>query len=622
MKWIVLALLLSAGCAPTARRGLDFDGDGTPDDLDCGPEDPLTHPGAVDPWGDEDDQNCDGVDGTDDDEDGFPAAGPGVARERVDCDDADPSVHPGSLEIIDDGIDQDCDGRDWHDTDGDGVRDLFDCAPEDPAMNYRDEDGDLVGTCAGDCDDTRPWVRPGAFERFNGRDDDCDGEVDERVTTGVADGILLGTAGNQELGRYAAVGGDGDGDGRPDLLLGSPLEGDGGAGTIAFFSGATLLDEFVRYVDPSEATVFGTGTDDMLGRGIAWLDDLDGDGRDEFALAARVVEEAQGPGAVLVFSGAALDSAPLTRADALALVEGPTPTSGRSIAIAWMPATSTWPGALVLGFPTAALEGEYQDGAVFLVPGEAISAGGTIPLGPADAVAVGDAPELSLGRSVGALGDVTGDGLPELLFGAPRAPFEPGSDVGCIGMIPSEALEPGAPFTLETLPWGRRGYISDHQFGHELHPLPDLDGDGWPELAVAALAGEGPSGHEAGEVFLIRSPHLRGDGTMQDHPLAWEEGETVTALPDLDGDDLPDLLVAVPLAGVASIEVGGPPFPRADATPLLHPYEHSDLGEFAGVADFDGDGTPDLVIGAPEDDRGLTNAGALYIFSLGDPPTP
>lgn len=41
-----------------------------------------------------------------------------------------------------------------------------------------DGDGDGFSGCAGDCDDANPGVHPGAAEVCNGRDDDCDGSVD------------------------------------------------------------------------------------------------------------------------------------------------------------------------------------------------------------------------------------------------------------------------------------------------------------------------------------------------------------------------------------------------------------------------------------------------------------
>jgi cysteine-rich repeat protein len=48
-----------------------------------------------------------------------------------------------------------------------------------------------VSTCAGDCDDTRDSVFPGALERCDTLDNDCDGTVDEGCICG--DGLLGGT---------------------------------------------------------------------------------------------------------------------------------------------------------------------------------------------------------------------------------------------------------------------------------------------------------------------------------------------------------------------------------------------------------------------------------------------
>ena len=83
------------------------------------------------------------------------------------------------------------------DEDGDGVGYAQDCDDDDatvgaPGLLYLDADGDGVGSqpvevCPGlsgwvaqdgDCDDQDATVFPGAPERCNGLDDDCDGLVD------------------------------------------------------------------------------------------------------------------------------------------------------------------------------------------------------------------------------------------------------------------------------------------------------------------------------------------------------------------------------------------------------------------------------------------------------------
>ncbi|MFZ5475315.1 MAG: putative metal-binding motif-containing protein [Myxococcota bacterium] len=96
-----------------------------------------------------------------------------------DCDDEDPRVNPGATEVCD-GVDDDCDGTvdegvtvtSFADADGDGFGDPSSSveACEVPAGYV---------PAASDCDDADAGVYPGAPERCDGRDEDCDGVVDE-----------------------------------------------------------------------------------------------------------------------------------------------------------------------------------------------------------------------------------------------------------------------------------------------------------------------------------------------------------------------------------------------------------------------------------------------------------
>ncbi|MCB9664710.1 MAG: putative metal-binding motif-containing protein [Alphaproteobacteria bacterium] len=204
------------GLPGDSKPVVDADGDGVPADRDCNDANPLVRPGAAELCNGADD-DCDGLvdqspspildDGArvvgpayrDVDIDGYgvdasatwycdtlPA---GWALAGGDCDDASAARRPGAAELCD-GIDNDCDGLvDSRDPD------VNVAGTAGAAQGHPDDDGDGFGApttramCSAsdpgfvdddtDCDDTRGDVYPGALERCDGVDQDCDDEIDE-----------------------------------------------------------------------------------------------------------------------------------------------------------------------------------------------------------------------------------------------------------------------------------------------------------------------------------------------------------------------------------------------------------------------------------------------------------
>ena len=230
-----------------------------PDDTSTTPED--TGPEVVDADGD-----------------GHPA--------EDDCDDTDASIHPGAEELCD-GVDNDCDdlvdedllGLWYTDADADGFGDAE--APIEACTQPSDAVEDAT-----DCDDDDDEVHPGAAERCDGVDNDCDDLVDEDL---------------QELW-YADA--DGDGWGNAAATLDSC---DPGSGWVAE---AGDCDDGNSSINPAASELCNDVDDDCDGEvdedlEATWYQDADGDGHGDPAVSTFDCD----PGAGWVEEGSDCDDA-------------------------------------------------------------------------------------------------------------------------------------------------------------------------------------------------------------------------------------------------------------------------------------------------------------------------
>ncbi len=609
-----------------AMESYDLDGDGfSTCDGDCNDAVAAQNPMATDLVGDNQDQNCDGIDGTDVDGDGYAS----LVSGGDDCDDLDASLHPGDADG--DGAspcDGDCDdsvptifpgaqeGCDHVDTDCDGAL----------SPNEIDDDGDGYTECQGDCDDDDVALNPGAPEILgNCFDDDCDGIVDGGgaicgdMDLGLADAKLLGNLPDDYAGRGLA-GGDVDGDSVADLVIGAP----------ANFDVPRLATTYVFYGTPAGTSNLSTA--DAQLKAEAEFDnagfcvttaDLDGDGIDAVVTSsygyARTDYRA---GAVYAVEGPVYGTMSLSGADAIWEGEAADDYAGYGLAAGDVNGDGN--DDLLIG-AGGQDEGGDGAGAVYVVHGPM---SGVTDLSLADAKLVGDESGAYAGDQVISPGDVNGDGLDDLLIGAPFHDEGGGSCAGAAYLV----LSPVAgTMNLANADARFLGDAGGSDLGRGIGPVGDVDGDGLDDLFVGGESYD----DNAGVAYLL-SGTLRGTHPAADVAMVTFYGEVsggaggaVLGM-DLNGDGDQDFLLGADCkddrfycSGTTYL-VYGPVVAtevdlvsESDARLLGEAYGDHSGNRLANAGDVDLDGFDDLLLSADNESTNGEDAGAIYLIRGG-----
>ncbi|MBK7857944.1 MAG: VCBS repeat-containing protein [Archangiaceae bacterium] len=191
--------------------------------------------------------------------------------------------------------------------------------------------------------------------------------------------------------------------------------------------------------------------------------------------------------------------------------------------------------------------------------------------------------------------DENGDGVPDVLAGAP---FPKAGAAGVVQVLSGKTGE--RLRTLETA----QGADS---FGARLARAPDLDGDGTADLWVSDV--RGPAEHYgAGAVFALSGKTgevlWRHDGEGGENPDLF--GEPLEVLGDLDGDGVPELAVGAPNHAVNGVgaDTGAVTVLSGKSGAPLRQVDGAKAGDrfgtvLASAGDLDGDGKPDFVVAEP-----------------------
>ncbi len=259
------------------------------------------------------------------------------------------------------------------------------------------------------------------------------------------------------------------------------------------------------------------------------------------------------------------------------------------------------------------------------------------------------------GYSVSGAGDVNGDGLADVIVGAPGALFggSAGRSYVVFGKSNNQpvnlsALESGTSpdgFVINGSQSGSGGYTGDNS-GYSVSRAGDVNGDGLADVLVGAPIAS-PGQYEAGRSYVVFGKNnsqpvnlvdiesgTSQDGFVINGSYRYFSGWSVSDAGDVNGDGLADLIVGA---------IGADPAGRTDAGRSYvvfgkinnQPVELSTLesgtsqGGFvingstasdqsgfsvSGARDVNGDGLADVIVGAiSADPAGRTNAGRSYV---------
>jgi hypothetical protein len=248
-------------------------------------------------------------------------------------------------------------------------------------------------------------------------------------------------------------------------------------------------------------------------------------------------------------------------------------------------------------------------------------------------------------RSLASLGDLDGDGVVDLVAGAPLDDDGGASNSDNRGGVWVLFLNAdGSLKRFQKISDTQGGFTAPlstgQEFGESVASLGDLDRDGVVDLAVGSHFDD-DGGTDRGSVHVL---FLRPDGTVKastkisstqggfDGPLSNGDlfGAAAAGPGDLNGDGVVDLVVGANgfvNSGTGSIWVL---FMRADGTVLESQRIRSGSGGFtavldpsdafgssiAALGDLDGDGVTDLGVGAWGDDDGGAQHGAVWLLRM------
>lgn len=468
--------------------------------------------------------------------------------------------------------------------------------------------------------------------------------------------VLNGVDANNYSGISVSSAGDINGDGFDDFIIGASratVDGlfEAGSAYVVFGSGDGFPNPF-NLSDINSLNGFsfnGSAQSETLGISVSAAGDVNGDGLDDIIVGTPIAGKSY-----VIFGSDSQFPNPFSSTTIngqngfLILQANSNDRAGRVVSAAG-DLNGDGFDDIIIGAYNASPNGNQYSGSSYVIFGTDMGFPHPFDLSSINALngitINGISANDKLGLSVSSAGDVNGDGIDDVIVGAPEVELNGDHWVGSAYVVFGSDMGLANPFNMSTLN-GQNGFeirginISDRT-GDSVSAAGDVNGDGIDDLIVGATGASNTGvayvifGTELGfpHPFELSSINALNGFTIAGVDFSDQLGRSVSKAGDVNGDGIDDLILGAWSASPNAINDAGSSYVVYGSQSLMpNPFNVASLdgsngfsingineNDFSGYAvsgagDVNSDGLDDIIVGAwRADSNGNQNSGSSYV---------